>query len=217
MPRISRLPVRLETVEACLASPKSQRYACSPPPAGREIRMFAGLTSRWTSPRACAASSADAIWPRRPTARSGSRRPRLSQEARKVASLDVAHREEEHAVRLAGGVDRDDVRMLERRGDLRLAEEAIAEPLVARKLRSEHLERDPPLERDLQRGVDGPHRAVPEHGFDAVAGDRSPGRQVGHCATDLRAGPRYRQDGREARRRRDVTRVHGQPARSRRR
>ena len=97
---------------------------------GREIRMFAGLTSRWTSPRACAASSAEAIWPTRPTARSGSSRPETLEEPGQVAPLHVAHRDVEHAVRLAGVVDRDDVRMLERRGDLRLAEEALAEPLV---------------------------------------------------------------------------------------
>ena len=56
--------------------------------------------------------------------------PSVSETLLEVASLDVAHCDEEEIVGLAGLVDRDDVRMVDRRGELRLAEEAVAERLV---------------------------------------------------------------------------------------
>ena len=52
-----------------------------------------------------------------------------------IAALDVAHRQEELPVLLAGLVDRDDVRVVERGGEPRLVEEAAAEALVARPAR----------------------------------------------------------------------------------
>ena len=44
-----------------------------------------------------------------------------------VAALHVAHRDVEQVVDLAGLVDRDDVRVVDRGGQLRLAQEALAE------------------------------------------------------------------------------------------
>src|SRR5436190_1486162 len=70
-----RSEVRLLAVETCLARPKSQTYACSP--SGPSLRStLPGLTSRWTRPAACAASSASATWtvPIAPSAISDSRR-----------------------------------------------------------------------------------------------------------------------------------------------
>ena len=54
----------------------------------------------------------------------------LLQPRLQVGAVDVAHRDVEDPVLAASLVDRDDVRMLERGGDLRLALEALAEVLV---------------------------------------------------------------------------------------
>ena len=56
--------------------------------------------------------------------------PALSEPRLQVGAVDVPHRDVEDAVLLARLVDRDDVRMLERGSDLRLALEALAEVLV---------------------------------------------------------------------------------------
>ena len=56
---------------AACVTPKSVRYACS----SSSRSTFAGLTSRWTRPCRCAASSAPAIWPRIASARSGASAP----------------------------------------------------------------------------------------------------------------------------------------------
>ena len=58
----------------------------------------------------------------------------LLQPRLQVGAVDVAHRDVEDPVLAARLVDRDDVRMLERGGDLRLALEALAEVLVVAQL-----------------------------------------------------------------------------------
>ena len=129
----TKLPVRVRPVRASsFTTPKSERYARSSAP----TRMFAGFTSRWTSPRACAASSADAIWPRM-RERAPQRQPALADEQRlEVAALDAGHRDVEEAVVLAGVVDRDDAGMVERGGELRLAQEPLAEVGLAERATS---------------------------------------------------------------------------------
>ena len=62
--------------------------------------------------------------------------PSLRSSARRSRALDVAHRQVQPAVGLAGVVDRDDVRVLERRCELGLAQEALAEALVQGELRA---------------------------------------------------------------------------------
>ena len=59
-----------------------------------------------------------------------------------VTPLDVAHGDEEEFLGRPGLVDRDDVRMVDRRGQLRLVEEAVAERFVLGEAGSEQLERD---------------------------------------------------------------------------
>ena len=67
-----------------LTSPKSVRYACSSSPVSSTLP---GLTSRWTSPRRCAASSAEATWVMIATARCGSNGPsRTTAASRSVPS-----------------------------------------------------------------------------------------------------------------------------------
>jgi hypothetical protein len=66
----------------------------------------------------------------------------LLQQALEVAANDVAHRDEQLPVGLASLVDREDVRVVQRRGQPRLADEALAELLAVGHLRGEQLERD---------------------------------------------------------------------------
>src|SRR5262245_36274877 len=61
--------------------------------------------------------------------------------------------------------------MLERRGDPRLAQEALAEALVACKRWSEDLQRHAPTQRSLLRRVHRPHRTATEQRLDSIAGD----------------------------------------------
>ena len=70
--------------DVALAIPKSTRYAKSSP----LTRMFSGLTSRCSTPAACAASSAEPIWRTMATARGGDSGPyRLSMVARSLPSI----------------------------------------------------------------------------------------------------------------------------------
>ena len=78
-----------------------------------------------------------------------------------VTPLDVAHGDEEEVLGRPGLVDRDDVRMVDRRGQLRLAQEAVAERLVLGEAGGEQLERDPPLQPQILGQVDDAHAAQP--------------------------------------------------------
>ncbi len=89
-----------------------------------------------------------------------------------VAPLDIAHRDEEEVVvGRPGLVDRDDVRVVDRRGQLRLVQEAITERLVLGEVGGEELERNPPLERQILGQVDDAHAAPAEQRLDPVAGE----------------------------------------------
>jgi hypothetical protein len=95
----------------------------------------------------------------------------LAQHGGEVRALDVLHREVEQPVDLAGVVDRDDVRVLERRGDPRLALEALAEALRLGVFRGDDLDRGAAPEVQVLGPVDDAHAAAPEAGLDPVAGD----------------------------------------------
>ncbi len=88
-----------------------------------------------------------------------------------VASLDVAHRDEEQLAELAGLVDRDDVRVVDRGRELRLAQEAVAERFVLGEVGGEELERDVALQALVLGQVDDAHAAAAEQGLDAVPGE----------------------------------------------
>ena len=91
---------------------------------------------------------------------SGGQRAALAEQRAQARPRDVAHREVEHAVDLARVVDRDHVRMLERRDELRLAQEPRAELVVVRELGCDDLERDLAREACVRREVDGAHPAA---------------------------------------------------------
>src|SRR5947208_12422357 len=84
----------------------------------------------------------------------------------------------------AGGLDRDDRRVVERRGEPRLPQEALPEADVARELRRQQLQRDVALERKLVRAIDDAHASASEQRVDAVSGELgSDGVLLGHCAS----------------------------------
>ena len=91
------------------------------------------------------------------------------QERLHVAALDVAHRDEQMPALLADVVDRDDVRVLERGGVLRLAQEALAEGVVLGQLGREQLQRNVPLQARVVRTVDDAHAAAADELLDAKA------------------------------------------------
>ena len=91
-----------------------------------------------------------------------------------VGSLHEPHRHEEARLALARLVDGNDVRMLERRLQHRLAPEALAEAGVGAQGRREDLERNDAVERELRRLVDRAHATGAEPPLDPVPGDRRP-------------------------------------------
>ena len=70
----------------------------------------------------------------------------LVQALGEVVAVDVRHHEEDELLLLVDGVDRDDVRMRELRGRLRLAEEARLDLAAERQLGRQQLDRDLPLQ-----------------------------------------------------------------------
>ena len=88
------------------------------------------------------------------------------------AALDVLHRDVRRAVVLEVVVHGDDVRMAQRAGDARLAQEALRERGVRRVERRQLLERDEAVEVGLAREVDHRHAAAADLAEDLVAADR---------------------------------------------
>ena len=88
-----------------------------------------------------------------------------------VTPLDVAHGDEEEVVGRPSLVDRDDVRMVDRSGQLGLAQEAVTERFVLGEAGSQQLERNPPLEPQILGQVDDAHAAPAQQRLDPVAGE----------------------------------------------
>ena len=91
-----------------------------------------------------------------------------------IGALNEAHGDVEEPVGLPGVVDGDDVRVVDRGRDVRLAHEALAELLVPGQLVRQHLERDLAGEPYLLRDVDDAHAAAAEDRFDPEPGDFRP-------------------------------------------
>ena len=90
-----------------------------------------------------------------------------------IGALDVSHGEVEGSTLLAGSESGDDVRVVETRRKLRLAEEAAAEAFVPRQLRREQLQRDAPSRSRFRSEVDRAHRPFSEERLHAKAGEES--------------------------------------------
>ena len=86
-----------------------------------------------------------------------------SQERPEVGAVDEPHREVEAAVDVAGVVDRDHVRMLERHRELGLAGEPLAETLVQRESGATSLSATVRFEPQVVGAVDDAHPAPADH------------------------------------------------------
>src|SRR6266850_3351734 len=86
-----------------------------------------------------------------------------------VLSLYEAHRDHDVLISFEHRIDRNDVRMIETRRELRLGPQTHAKSLVRSELGREHLERDGPFEPQVLREIDDPHPAAPEHALDSIA------------------------------------------------
>ena len=103
------------------------------------------------------------------------RRPRRrqrtlrGQQAAQVGPLHVAHRDEQRPLRLAGLVDGNDVGVLDRRRQPRLAQKAGPEALVPGELGRQQLERHLASEPLLVGEEDGAHPPAAEQRLDPIA------------------------------------------------
>ena len=79
-----------------------------------------------------------------------------------VGALDVAHRDEEAPVCLAGFVDRDDVRVVERGGELGLGQEPSPEVAVLSQFGGKELQGHLAAEPRVLCQLDDAHPAPPE-------------------------------------------------------
>ena len=110
----------------------------------------------------------------------GGQPPRPLDERVQVAAAHVAHDDVQLAVLLPGRVHGDDVRMIERRRQPRLALEALPKPRIGGPVGRDHLQRNGPPEVELQRPVDDTHAASPERGLDSAAGEDVTRGELGH-------------------------------------
>jgi hypothetical protein len=100
----------------------------------------------------------------------------LAEQRAEVASVDVLHRKVEPPLVVGRGERRDDMGIVEARGELRLAEEATPEALVLRRRRVEQLQRDR-LPCIVARAVYLGHRTSTDERLDAVAREARARRQ----------------------------------------
>jgi hypothetical protein len=92
------------------------------------------------------------------------------QQRSQVGAVDVAHREEEHALGFARRVDRDDVRVLQARGQPRFPLQARAKVRVVHETGRQHLERHVAAEAIIVGAVHLAHAAAADQRLDAIAG-----------------------------------------------
>ena len=127
--------------------------------------------SRWTSPRACAASSAPQTWARTSDAHLRLEGALALDHRAQVGALDVAHRDVELPLLLARLVERDHVRVLDLGGDLGLVLEPLAERRVGGQVGRDQLQRHLPVEPQLGSAVDDAHAAPAGDRLEPVPGD----------------------------------------------
>src|SRR2546423_2059345 len=87
-----------------------------------------------------------------------------------INAVHMPHGDVEKALGLARVVDRNDVRVIERGGELRFTDEAVLERLVCSQGGCEQLESDHPPEPDVLGGIDDAHASAAEDAGDLVAG-----------------------------------------------
>jgi hypothetical protein len=95
----------------------------------------------------------------------------LLEHVREVGPRDEPHREVQHSAHLAGVVDRDDVRVVERSRQARLPEEAVAEARALGEVRRQELEGDHPAEVLVLGAVHDAHATPAEFADEPVGAE----------------------------------------------
>ena len=150
-----------------LARPKSRSFAC---PRG-VTNTFAGFRSRWTTPLPCAASSASAIWmPRSSSGRELASAARRS--SRAASALEQLHRDEPLPLVRVDVVDGADAGVVEGRGSVRLALEALERLGLRGEALGQELEGHGTPEPGVLGLVDDPHPAAAQLLDDAIVRER---------------------------------------------
>ena len=141
--------------------------------------MFAGFTSRWTSPAAWAASRPPGDLVHEVHGLVEAEPPAVGEDLRQAGAVDEPHHEKQAAVLLPGAVHGDHVRVLDRGGLARLPAKALPELVVGRALGRQDLQRPHAVELGVARAVDHAHPAAPDLALDLQAGERGAGLQAG--------------------------------------
>ena len=95
----------------------------------------------------------------------------VCEQAHEIDGVDVPHGDVQAPLCLTGLVDGDDVRMVERGGDLRLTQESLPEAHVGGELGAQEPERDPPVAAHVPGEVHDPQAAPAEQRLDSIASD----------------------------------------------
>ena len=106
-------------------------------------------------------------------------------------AIHELHRDERQAVFGPDFVDCADVGMVQRRGGLRFAQQALVHS-SAFKRALEHLDRQRALENRVERAIDGGHAARTDECLDAVSAELCAGNQRGVLFVDVRHGATWR-------------------------
>ncbi len=156
------------------ASPKSatRTTPCS------SNRRLAGFTSRCSTSRACAYSSAGRDVAADPGGLGDGQQGAPVEHRPEAAALEQLEHHERHVV-LAPVVDRDDVGVAQRRRQLGLGPEAPEERGVVGERRVQHLDRDAPAQPLVVGDVDATARAGTDRVVQEVATGRAPGPGAG--------------------------------------
>ena len=169
------------------AMPKSMTLTAP----ARVIITFAGLMSRWMIPLRWLKSSAPQTSAMISMARRGGSRPSVLRMSRSVRPSTYSMTMNGTAaavgwadVVLAGVVDRDDRRVVQAGGRLRLAAEPVEEGRVAGQVGAQHLDRDVAAETDVAAAVDLGHAAVADELAELV-----PARRPGEAASSNEPHP----------------------------
>ena len=97
--------------------------------------------------------------------------PVAAEHRAQIAPVDEAHRDVDVPVGLAGGIDRDHVRMVDARGQLRFAQDAVARGLVVHEPGREHLQCDGTCQVAVDGAEDLAHATAPDQALERVPGD----------------------------------------------
>src|SRR3954451_21622400 len=108
----------------------------------------------------------------------------------KVGAVDVAHGQIELAVELAGCIDRDHVRVIERRRQLCLAFEALAEARVGGAVVGDQFDRHRAVQTLVGRQIDDAHAATADQALDAPIAEIAARGELPHaCESDASRNP----------------------------